>query len=255
MKAFPIPHLENNAFLYADLPPSFQLTKAEAPKREDTPKEEERKQDDKAKQVPVPKVMIEDRTATTETQATTTRSSSQCTDEPKPVSHPPYERNLLAECKKLIANVNAMKQKQTLADSRAHSSSPIPPPSKPIPVHKSPQNVMSRISLDEDPKSSKRAYSRRRVSEEQGTGPDVSVSFVAPSMGLYKGNKENSDAKKPVRRSLSREKGACGGLRSNMGYLKDVYTVIEQHAKHCQDLKKDLKRLKSDFQENLSRMK
>ena len=254
MKAFPIPHLENNAFLYADLPPSFQLTKAEAPKKEDTLKEE-RKQDDKAKEVPISKVMIEDRTATTDTQATTTRSSSQCAEEPKPVPHPPYERNLLAECKKLIANVNAMKQKQVLADSKAHSSSPIPPPSRPISALKSPQNVMSRLSLDEDSKSSKRAYSRRRRSDEQGTGADVSASFVVPSMGFYKGNKENSDAKKPVRRSLSREKGACGGLKSNMGYLKDVYTVIEQHAKHCQDLKKDLKRLKSDFQENLSRMK
>lgn len=252
MKAFPIPHLENNAFLYADLPPSFQLTKAEPPKRVDTP-QEERKQEEKAKEVIISKVMIEDRTATTDTQATTTRSSSQCAEEPRPVAHPPYERNLLAECKKLIANVNAMKQKQTLADSKTHSSSPVPPPSRPVSLHKSPQNVMTRLSLDEDSKSSNRAYSRRRGSEEQGT--EVSASFVVPSMGLHRGNKENSDAKKPVRRSLSKEKGACGGLKSNMGYLKDVYTVIEQHAKHCQDLKKDLKRLKSDFQENLSRMK
>lgn len=248
MKAFPIPHLENNAFLYGDLPPSFQLPRTDPPHTETVLQPEEKIQEAKGKEaqeVARLKTTPEDQMETVQTQ--TTRCSSQSSDRSKP-----YERNLLAECKQLMAHVNAMKHRPALVDCKSRSSSPLPTASRPVstPVQHKEQGGMTRFSLEDGFKSCSRSNSRRKETDEQ-----ESASIPAPTT-LSKGNKENTEAKKQVRRSLSRgEKTSFSAAKPNLGYLKDVYTVIEQHARHCLDLKKDLRRLKSEFQENLSRIR
>lgn len=256
MKAFPIPHLENNAFLYGDLPASFQLPSTEAPKTQNPPKDSAQAHTKEPQQTATKaETALEDRV---EADSQSTRCSSHSADEPK-LTALPYERNLLAECKKLRANVNAMKRKHSLEDCKSRSSSPILAASKAdsTPGQGKGHGGMTRFSLEDGFKSGKRTNSRRKETDEQETAPNLLIAACVPPLTIQsKGNKENSEAKKAVRRSLSRgERTTFSGVKPNVGYLKDVYSVIEQHARHCQDLKKDLRRLKSEFEENLSRVR
>ena len=268
VKAFPIPHLENNSFLYADLPPSFQVPPPKPIEEKRENKEEGKKQEEQSlKEVkPIP-VITEDRSDTADTQVSTTRTSTACQLEPR--DKPRVETNLLAECKRLIANVNAMKKRRHHAEDRSTSASPVAihsKPATPVAVPAKAQAPMPRLSLDDPARHYQhRPASNCRRQESYEIPQDVCTSFATPvaasyrkddrSLGMRGDDQRVTLVKRPERRSVSRDKVSVAGMKSNMGYLKEVYTVIEQHAKHCQDLKKDLKRLKSEFESNLSKMK
>ena len=275
-KAFRIPHLEGNSFLYGELPPSFKLNKQPFPSEKgpirpiNLPIDLTNKENTvNSPGTPPPPKLVEQggteekllalcdgsqRGDYVETQGSTGRESGN-TQRNKGVKKGEKgeccDGKLIEECRKLIEDVKKMKRRRGHSSHAPRSTSPnpfhppTPPPQHPptpplaVPQKASVPPTMPKLYLSDDCGDIK---ARKSV-------PVVGIEGVS----LYKVTREYSESRKTGKKQEKThgKRMSLGGLKSNVTYLQEVYSVIEAHAKHCKNLKSDLQKLRADYESSL----